>query len=292
MQARIPPLLGLWRSSAVILPKTGQDCRAFCKQKYPQYDVVGPRYIQSIIFSPLAIPHDPLKTHEYFDLKVESTRLPYLGRCIWFRCERRPTHVPIASLAFQDPRAADTVTMSFEETKLALNMQLRSMNTHGLRFEDVVELWRIIEEQSSNYSLFPLNCWWFASVIWETLTQVFPGEAPVITHDHLLKKVIKSVGPDTAQRTEDVTRMFLAKLGINAKKTSLGSVDPSPSESTLFLPSNYVPCSFAWVLGRPIFRLFTRRSSKSNSLPYSPTHAPMLPPLPFETAVAQMFRAC
>lgn len=158
--------------------------------------------------------------------------------------------MPITSLPFHHPRAADTVALSFHKTKLTLDMQLRSMGTRGLRLIHVVRLWQIIEEKSCAYGLFSLNCWWFASVVWENLTQLFPGELPVATHDPLLKRVIKSVGPDTSRETEAVTRHFLAKLKLEFKleTTFLESVDHSPSRSTFMLtfPLN---CRDQWHVG-------------------------------------------
>ncbi|KAF8325891.1 uncharacterized protein EI90DRAFT_3072143 [Cantharellus anzutake] len=155
------------------------------------------------------------QTHEYIVMLMGTAGLEYLGgKNVWIRCERRPTLIRLASLPFQDPRASDTLTVSFHEAKLSPDQHVRSIVTRGLKLGNVVDLWRIIERESPLYRLFSLNCWWFASVIWQNLAQLFPGEPPIITHQNLLKRVIKFVGPDTERQTEAVTRMFIAKTGI------------------------------------------------------------------------------
>ncbi|KAF8325886.1 uncharacterized protein EI90DRAFT_3072114 [Cantharellus anzutake] len=119
------------------------------------------------------------QTHEYIVMLMGTAGLEYLGgKNVWIRCERRPTLIRLASLPFQDPRASDTLTVSFHEAKLS------RINT-----------------------------------------------APIITHQNLLKRVIKFVGPDTERQTEAVTRMFIAKTGPTHSERRFLRFRPTPSRS-------------------------------------------------------------
>jgi len=138
--------------------------------------------------------------------------LPYMQKNLWLRCERCPIPAPLSSLPFQDHRSQDTVIISFQEAKLSINQPIGFMETRGLLLKNVIDLWRIIEENAPLYRLFSLNCRWFSSVIWENLTQFFPGDRPAISDGSLLNRVMKAVGWDTAQKTKAVTRLFLNTL--------------------------------------------------------------------------------
>ncbi len=123
-------------------------------------------------------------------------------------------------MPFQELRAPDTVTISFQDTKVSQAPQNKSMETQGLQFSDVVVLWRVIEENSSLFKLSSLSSSWFASVIWENLTQMFPTEPTFTTRDDLLRRIVRSVGSN--RPTQAVTRMFLAKSRVRLEPTTLG----------------------------------------------------------------------
>ena len=155
------------------------------------------------------------QNHDYVLVFIQGsdTGTDPLAGDIWVRCERHPDATSLrAFLSFTSPNASDTITMSFDKTRVTnpdhqpIGVAVRQRAT----FRHLVRLLGIVSDVSHTYGLASANCWWFARVVFTTLDVYNGGETMIAPQGSFTKEMVKSVGKKMENETKDVGDRFAA----------------------------------------------------------------------------------
>lgn len=169
---------------------------------------------------------------------------------IWVRCERHPDASSLrAFLSFTSPNASDSITLSFDKSRLTspdhqpIGVAVRQRAT----FRHLVRLLGVVSDVSHTYGLASANCWWFARVVFTTLDVYNGGETMISPQGSLAKEVVKSIGKKMENETKAVGDRFAAlypeayltesphsisiPLPTDGEEDTLPSLEPSKTRS-------------------------------------------------------------
>ena len=155
-----------------------------------------------------------MQTHDYLLLRVDQSPGTPFVKDVWLRCERHPgsyTGGPLF-LSLHIPGAADTVQLSYEVEWLKAprprDKLIMAAAGGPAKLRHLIDLLQIIQEESPQYALASLNCWWFAHVIFGTLVAYNDGVWMTHPEKPLVKKIVNAFGRDTKKITENVGKRF------------------------------------------------------------------------------------
>jgi hypothetical protein len=158
--------------------------------------------------------------HEYLLLSVINNNDGL--DCIWIRCERSrdTTELPYAFKPIACP-ALDNVQISYDAKKLRNEKDkiIGSLQCgRSLLFVYTLELWRIIQDESSMWSLIGQNCWWYCSVNLYLYKKKFGGtwgDVPKPPKDDKLKLIQEKLGDFDSVTMKVITRYLGEPLSKN-----------------------------------------------------------------------------